>query len=324
MRIRITLLNNKAQEFMIIDSLRKSGMIAVSSVAVLATFGVATVSYDSLIPVLLGFLVGAIVVALTYLLVKTIVGILRKRVILGVLAALVTLSLSSILAFYAYDGIVIYRYGICSSRYVACAIVGTPFKEHTITIYPVDIKAGRFSVDERLIFIGNSFADFPTQHVQIPRRDIQGQSSGFFLQKLVVPGPGNRKIEVKTRDGAAVTSPICGYYCLKISIELIGIAKNAFYAAATSIQPSIPEHPDPVDISWEIPSFYSGRDKDVVFWYHPSESSTMLTLLAPFIGIASFSGFFLAVIGLFISLVVSPFLLPALQDIIKEWVKARL
>lgn len=245
----------------------------------------------------------------------------RLRAIISTLGMAFALFVLSIFIHNAYN---VYVGGPCASPWIACSITFPSVQDHTVTISPVNMATGVFSVEERMIYKGDyGFSGSPVS-VHLMPHDLRAERSGFFLQRVEIPGPAGRRITVELPDGDKKEDWICGYYCNSISIELREFPAQAFHAARAQSQPEVPTYPGPVTIRWVVPAFYSGRPEPIAFWYYPSESRLLLLLLRPFAGIASLGGLLLVLGGLVGSLFLVPFVLPAMQDVVKDWIKQRI
>lgn len=228
-------------------------------------------------------------------------------------ATLVVL-LFAVATFLTYTG------GPCG-LWVLCSVAPTPVQDYALTITLVDLKTNSFRIDERMIYRGRARRVADAVPIELPARDMFGARSGFFLRHLVVPGPAGRHIRPRLPNGKTLDEMICGYFCPATSVELRGFPARAFYTARAETPPTVPSHPGTVTIRWQLSGFYSGRPEHIEFWYHPTASPLLIYLFRPLADIASLDGLILTIGALVVSAVIGPFVLPAIQDIVKGWLK---
>jgi hypothetical protein len=198
--------------------------------------------------------------------------------------------------------------------------VDSPVESHIIVIKPTDFKEGVFHVRESVRLSRASILDefVDGDLIRLPEQDMKSQPSGFFLRKLRIPGPANRTLDIEIDKGVRSRENMCGYYCTEIYVILEDFAAQAFHSANVAKQPEIPSHPEPVTIEWSVPSFYSGRSQDIIFWYYPSRSLLLTKILRPFAGITSLEGLALVLAGAIGTLFITPFIVPALKEIVQR------
>jgi hypothetical protein len=295
---------------------RALGLVRIALLlgSLILVLGVSLVSFHAVGSILRGVLLAAVFIAGF----KTLQYLRRRR---GFFSFVGPAGLY-LLAIIGLGSLVFYIGGPCAMS--PCLIKFPPVRDHAITIRPVDFQAGVWTVEERMIYKGADNESPLSVPVHLPARLVHGKRSGFFLRSVQVLGPAGRRVLVSLPKGRTVDDWICGYFCSSISVELADFPPQAFHAARARERPAVPGHPGPVTIRWELPSFYAGRPEDVEFWYYPSESRLLVLFLSPFAGMVSLGGLMLTACGLVISLVVVPFVFPAIQEIVKERLKKRI
>lgn len=278
--------------------------------------GVAAVSYSAALYLIAGLLIG-FSISLMVSFMWSVGRNLRTRHRLGYL--IVLMICFTLLVVSVFDPLIVFFHGPCASVGIYCSTVPPTVQEHYVEIAPINLGRDQFKVQERFTFSSNYIAP-----IHLPSRIVYGESSGSFLRKLTVVGPAQRKIQIPLADGSLGKYNICGYNCAPVSVLLYDFPPGAFYAAEAAEQPLSPAYPGLGKFSWTIPTFYSGRPQNIVFWYHPTTSPVLLLLLRPFAGIASLGKFALVAIGFIVSALMTYLLLPLVQEIIKKWIQVRL
>ncbi len=233
---------------------------------------------------------------------------------------------SLVALFFAFNAYLIYQYGPCATMFVACLPKAPGISSHNVVVTINDLHANAFSVSEAFT-VEPEREQPPEEHtpptiIELPAKRIVGESSGFFLKRLKIPGPNKRTVDVHGSDGTLRKVKLCSYNCNEVSVTLKDFPRQSFYATNTTQVITIPNHPGNVTINWTIPSVYSGRAEDILIWYHPSKSKVLTTLLRPFAGITSLGGFAWALLGIIVTLIITPLIIPAFSDIIKDRLKA--
>ena len=279
------------------------------------------VSYEASVYLAFGILVAWPTTLLAFTMVRLIRSYFpresRARGRLTFVAAAVVLFVWSWASMYY----ITYWHGPCAMT--PCMVEFSPVVQHDVVISLEDLDTDKFIVFEafNLEETSSRLPVLPSSTlrrvVELPPKRVRGGPSGFFLRKVKVQGP-NRLIRFRARNGELREIELCGYYCAEVSVTLEDLPRRSFYSADSSQKVTIPDHPEPVKITWTIPSSYRRRAGDILIWYYPTTSPLLIMLLKPFAGITDLGGFVWVLMGLAGTLIISPFVFPALKDAVKQ------
>lgn len=180
----------------------------------------------------------------------------------------------------------------------------------------------RFTLEEKVYppYAGRP-VDFETP--QTVASSAAGVPRGFLLRELAIAPLGvdaAGRVEIVLPDNTRLDGMLCSPYgCPPNTITLADFPKNSFFAAKNAQDLQSQDYVDTSTFIWSV----AALDDRVAFAYIPAPFNNFRSILAPFIGFSRVSQWAAALVGLVGALVVTPIVVPWINDEIKEFLQRR-
>lgn len=187
----------------------------------------------------------------------------------------------------------------------------------------VEMLAGdTFKLQESVV-PGMFYREAPDDWISLPSREIASHNIGFLLREIyIAPLDMDQKQDVKITlpDGKTYGGEFCGDTCPQVTVELVDFPKDAFFEAKTAENIERFPYIDTETITWSVRL----PNKGIAMAYIRPPFQLLHSILTPFLGISSFSQWTVAMIGLFISIIFIPIVLPVFNDMAQDRLKTYL